>query len=77
MNALSKTTSSSELSEILSIRIRRRDKQLLERICRARGEDPSEFGRRAMRKEFANLCYLPQEEKKALGLSYLDSSRTP
>jgi len=58
----------SELSENLSIRITRRDKELLERISRARGEDPSDFVRRAVRKEFATLCYLPEEEKKALGV---------
>jgi len=57
-----------ELSENLSIRITRRDKDLLEKICRARGEDPSDFVRRAVRKEFAALSYLPEEEKKALGL---------
>jgi len=60
---------SSELSENLSIRITKRDKELLERICKARGEDPSDFVRRAVRKEFAILCYLPEEEKKALGVS--------
>jgi len=59
----------SELSENLSIRITKRDKELLEKISRARGEDPSDFVRRAVRKEFAILCYLPEEEKKALGVS--------
>jgi len=58
----------SEHSENLSIRITKRDKELLERICKATGEDPSDFVRRAVRKEFAILCYLPEEEKKALGL---------
>ena len=58
-----------DLSENLSLRISRRDKELLEKICRARGEDPSDFVRRAVRKEFAILCYLPEEEKKALGIS--------
>jgi len=58
-----------EFSETLSIRMTKRDKELLEKICRARGEDPSGFVRRAVRKEFAALSYLPEEEKKALGLS--------
>jgi len=57
-----------DLSENLSLRISRRDKELLEKLCKARGEDPSDFVRRALRKEFATLCYLPEEEKKALGL---------
>jgi len=54
----------SELSDNLSIRITKRNKELLEKICRARGEDPSDFVRRAVRKEFAALRYLPGEEKK-------------
>jgi len=57
-----------ELSETVSIRVTKRDKDLLEKICRARGEDPSDFVRRAVRKEFATLSYLPEEAKKALGL---------
>jgi len=57
-----------DLSENLSLRISRRDKELLEKICKARGEDPSDFIRRAMRKEFAVLSYLPDDEKKALGV---------
>jgi len=57
-----------DLSENLSFRISRRDKELLEKICKARGEDPSDFVRRAIRKEFAGLCYLPEDEKKALGV---------
>jgi len=61
------TSNTHELSETVSIRVTKRDKELLEKICRARGEDPSDFVRRAVRKEFAILCYLPNEEKKALG----------
>jgi len=61
-------SSNHELSEMFSIRMTKRDKELLEKICTARGEDPSGFVRRAVRKEFAALSYLPEEEKKALGL---------
>jgi len=61
-------SSNHELSEMFSIRMTKRDKELLEKICAARGEDPSGFVRRAIRKEFATLSYLPEEEKKALGL---------
>ena len=61
-------SNNNELSESVAVRITKRDKELLERICRARGEDPSDFVRRAVRKEFATLSYLPEEEKKALGL---------
>ena len=61
-------SNNNELSESVAVRITKRDKELLERICRARGEDPSDFVRRAVRKEFATLSYLPEEEKKALGI---------
>ena len=61
-------SANNDLAENLSLRISRRDKELLEKICRARGEDPSDFVRRAVRKEFATLSYLPEEEKKALGI---------
>ena len=57
-----------ELTETVAVRVTGRDKDLLEKICRARGEDPSDFVRRAIRKEFAILSYLPEEEKKALGI---------
>jgi len=57
-----------ELSETVSVRVTKRDKDLLEKICGARGEDPSYFVRRVVRKEFARLSYLPEEEKKALGI---------
>jgi len=57
-----------DLSENISVRLTKRDKRLLEEICKARGEDPSDFVRRAIRKEFASLSYLPEAEKKALGI---------
>lgn len=42
---------------------------LLKRVCKARGEDLSDFVRRAIYKELANLSFLPEEQKKALGLT--------
>jgi hypothetical protein len=45
-----------------------RDRKLLEKVCRARGEDISDFIRRAIRKELATLSFLPAEDKKALGI---------
>jgi hypothetical protein len=44
------------------------DKALLERVCKARGEDVSDFVRRSVRKELARLSFLSPVEKKALGL---------
>jgi len=44
------------------------DIELLKKVCKARGEDLSDFVRRSVRKELARLCYLSAEEKKALGM---------
>ena len=43
-------------------------KELVEKVCRARGEDVSDFIRRSIRKELASLSFLPEEDKKALGI---------
>ena len=43
-------------------------KDLIEKVCKARGEDVSDFIRRSVRKELASLSYLPAEDKKALGI---------
>lgn len=42
--------------------------RLLRDITRARGEDISDFVRRAVKTELARLSYLSAEEKKALGI---------
>jgi hypothetical protein len=45
-----------------------RDKALLERVCRDRRGDISDFVRKAIKKELARLSYLSLEEKKTLGV---------
>ncbi len=45
------------------------DVRLLRAVCRARGEQVSDFVRRAVRKELAQLSYLGKRDKKALGLN--------
>ena len=57
------------LSENLSIRFTKRDLELLVKVSRARGEDPSSFIRRAMRMELAKLGFLNEEEMQALGIA--------
>lgn len=57
------------LSVTIGVRLQPQDKELLERVCKARGEDISDFIRRAVRKELASLSYYPDETKKALGIS--------
>ena len=51
----------------VSARMPEEDKALLERVCKARGEDVSDFVRRSIRKELARLSFLSPAEKKALG----------
>jgi len=41
---------------------------LLREVSRARGEDVSDFVRRAILRELALLSFLPDRQKKALGL---------
>ena len=52
----------------IGVRIPQEDKTLLEKVCKARGEDVSDFVRRSIRKELASLSFLSAEEKKALGV---------
>lgn len=40
--------------------------QLIKKVARARGEDVSDFVRRAVKRELARLSYLSEEERKAL-----------
>ena len=57
------------LSKTIGVRLKPKDKELLERVCEARGEDVSDFIRRSIRKELAKLGFYPEEIKKALGIS--------
>jgi hypothetical protein len=56
------------VSGSITVRFEPEDKELIEKICKARGEDISDFVRRSVRKELASLSYLPAEDKKALGI---------
>ena len=60
------------LSNILGVRVEKEDKELLEQVCKARGEDLSSFIRRAIRKELASLSFYSDEVKKALGVKIND-----
>lgn len=53
---------------VIGVRVTPEDKELLEKVSKARGEDISDFVRRAFRKELASLSYLSAEDKKALGV---------
>jgi hypothetical protein len=43
--------------------------ELVKKVSRDRGEDLSDFVRRAVYKELASLNYLTKEQKKALGVN--------
>jgi len=52
----------------IDVRIPDGDKELVEKVCRARGEGVSSFVRRAVRRELGRLNFLTDEEKKALSI---------
>jgi hypothetical protein len=53
---------------VLGVRVSEQDRQLLDKVCKARGEDLSDFIRRAIKTELARLSYYPKDVKKALGI---------
>ena len=61
------------LDQIIGIRFHTEDKLLLQKVCEARGEDLSDFIRRAVRKELASLSYYSSDVKKALGVKEVHS----
>lgn len=50
------------------VRLDPRDKDLVAKVAKARGEDLSDFVRRAIKTELAKLSFYTDEEKKALGV---------
>lgn len=56
------------MSEFVNVRFGEQDKKLLVKVCQGRREDVSDFVRRAVMGELAKLSYLPEAEKKALGV---------
>ena len=52
----------------IGLRINSQDRKLLEKVCQARGEQISDFVRRAIKKELASFSFYDDEVKKALGV---------
>jgi hypothetical protein len=52
----------------VGVRVTNNLHKLLVKVCKDRGEDVSDFVRRAILKELAELSFLPAEQKKALGV---------
>ena len=55
-------------NNIIVFRTTNSNKILLENISKARGEDVSDFVRRAVFKELAELGFVSKEQRKALGM---------
>jgi hypothetical protein len=55
-------------TKTVGVRFASQDRELLNKVCKARGEDLSDFVRRSVKKELASLSFLPDEDKKALGI---------
>jgi hypothetical protein len=53
---------------VIGVRLTPTDKELLSKVATARGEDLSDFVRRAIKKELASLSFLPDYDKKCLGV---------
>ena len=59
----------SNLTKVVGVRVTEDLYSKLETVSEDRGEDVSDFVRRAILKELASLSFLSQEQKKALGIS--------
>ena len=57
----------------IGVRVSREDRELLDLVCKARGEDLSDFVRRSIRKELASLGFLSEDQKKALGVQLTET----
>lgn len=56
------------MSNQIVVRFEASIKELARKVAKARGEDLSDFVRRAVKMELARLCFLSEDEKKALGV---------
>jgi len=57
-----------EQTKLLSARVSETLYDQVKEVSKDRGEDLSDFIRRALLKELASLSFLPEEQKKALGI---------
>lgn len=58
-----------EKTKLLSARVPEELHRQVMEVSKRRGEDISDFIRRAILKELANLNFLSEDQKKALGVS--------
>jgi hypothetical protein len=57
-------------------RINQDEFDLLKKVSNARGESISTFVRRSVKSELGRLSFLPDEDKKALGILAIEGVRT-
>jgi len=57
----------------IGVRVSREDRELLDLVCKARGEDLSDFVRRSIHKELASLGFFSDDPKKALGIQLTET----
>jgi uncharacterized protein (DUF1778 family) len=67
-NAAGQWLKAVHMTEQIGIRMPASEIVLLKKVSQARGEDLSDFVRRAIKTELARLSYLTSDEKKALGI---------
>jgi len=65
-----------KLEKQVGVRLTQEVHTLLCHITESRGEDLSDFVRRAIYKELAELSFLPKNHKKALGISVRETKQT-
>ncbi len=57
-----------KLDKQIGVRLTIEVHEILSQVAESRGEDISDFVRRAIYKELASLSFLPDDQKKALGI---------
>ncbi len=62
---------------VIFARMPRPEVELVKKVSKDRGEDVSDFVRRAVYKELASLNFLSSDRKKALGMFTRVESKTP
>ena len=62
------------MNQRIGVKIEVEDRKLIEKVCQARGEQISDFVRRAIKKELASLSFYNEEVKKALGITPIHCS---
>lgn len=56
------------MENAIRVRISSHDRELIDRVCKIRGEDLSSFTRRALKKELADLGIYSEGELTILGI---------